>query len=94
MLKGKNSKKGAYTRDTGEVSIAVLTVIEEASHSLGQILMVVGEMRHFQERQTHLQQNKKQAERQRRILKMTSFVRLANAFLLLGPPPFHQCTVG
>ena len=28
--------------DAGEVSIAVLTVIEEADHSLGQILMVVG----------------------------------------------------
>jgi hypothetical protein len=42
MLKGKNSKEGAYTRDTGKVSIVVLTVIEEASHSLGYILMVVG----------------------------------------------------
>ena len=42
MLKGKNSKEGAYTRDTGEVSIAILTVIEEVGHSLGQILMVVG----------------------------------------------------
>ena len=34
--------RGAYTRDAGEVSIAVLTVIEEVGHSLGQILMVVG----------------------------------------------------
>jgi hypothetical protein len=42
MLKSRNSKEGAYTRDAGEVSIAVLTVIEEAGHSLGQILMVVG----------------------------------------------------
>ena len=42
-LKGKNSKKGAYTRDAGEVSIAVLTVIEEADHSLGQHLTVVGD---------------------------------------------------
>jgi ABC-type thiamine transport system substrate-binding protein len=42
MLKGKNSKEGAYTRDdAGEVSIAVLTVVEEAGHSLGQHLMVV-----------------------------------------------------
>ena len=30
------------TDDTGEVLIAVLTVVEEASHSLGQLLMVVG----------------------------------------------------
>ena len=42
MLKGKNSKEGAYTRDAGEMSIIVLTVIEEVGHSLGQILMVVG----------------------------------------------------
>jgi hypothetical protein len=42
MLKCRNSKEGAYTRDADEVSIAVLTVIEEADHSLGQILMVVG----------------------------------------------------
>ena len=41
-LKGKNSKEREYTRDTGEVSIAILTIIEEAGHSLGQILMVVG----------------------------------------------------
>jgi hypothetical protein len=47
MLKDKNSKEGTYTRDTGEVSIAVLIVIEEASHNLGQILMIVGEMRRF-----------------------------------------------
>jgi uncharacterized membrane-anchored protein YitT (DUF2179 family) len=42
MLKGKNSKEGAYTREPNEVLIVVLTIIEEASHSLGQILMVVG----------------------------------------------------
>jgi hypothetical protein len=42
MLKGKNSKEGAYTRDASEVSITVLTIIEELDHSLGQILMVVG----------------------------------------------------
>jgi hypothetical protein len=42
MLKGKNSKEGAYTRDAGEVSITVLTIIEELDHSPGQILMVVG----------------------------------------------------
>ena len=42
-LKGKNLKEGAYTRDTGEVLISILTVIEEASHSLGQHLMVVGD---------------------------------------------------
>jgi hypothetical protein len=36
MSKGKNSKEGAYTRDdAGEVSIAILTVVEEAGHSLG-----------------------------------------------------------
>jgi hypothetical protein len=35
MLKGKNSKEGAYTRDAGEVSITVLTVIEELDHSPG-----------------------------------------------------------
>ena len=35
-------KEGAYTRDAGEVLIAVLTIVEEASHSLGQLLMVVG----------------------------------------------------
>ena len=40
-LKDKNSKEGAYTRDTGEVLIAILTVVEEAGHSLGQHLMVV-----------------------------------------------------
>ena len=40
-LKGKNSKEGAYTRDAGEDSIAVLTVVEEAGHSLGQHLAVV-----------------------------------------------------
>ena len=28
--------------DVGEVLIAILTVIEEAGHSLGQLLMVVG----------------------------------------------------
>ena len=34
---------GAYTTDdVGEVLIAVLTIVEEASHSLGQLLMVVG----------------------------------------------------
>ena len=43
MLKGKNSKEGEYTRDAGEVSIAVLTVIEEAGQSLGQHLTVVGD---------------------------------------------------
>ena len=32
-----------YTRDTGEVLIVVLTVIEEAGHSLGQHLKVVGD---------------------------------------------------
>jgi hypothetical protein len=42
-LKGKNLKEGAYTRDTGEVSIDVLTVVEEASHSLGQHLIVIGD---------------------------------------------------
>jgi hypothetical protein len=41
-LKGKNSKEGAYTRDAGEVLIAILTVVEEASHSLGQHLTLVG----------------------------------------------------
>jgi hypothetical protein len=41
-------------------------------------------MRYFQERQTHLQQNKERAGRWQRILKMTSSVRLASAFLLLG----------
>ena len=40
-LKGKNLKEGAYTKDAGEVLIAVLTVIEEASHSLGQHLTIV-----------------------------------------------------
>jgi len=40
-LKGKNSKEGAYTRDAGEVLIAVLIVIEEAGHSLGHQLIVV-----------------------------------------------------
>jgi ABC-type thiamine transport system substrate-binding protein len=35
---------GTYTRDdAGEVLISVLTVIEEAGHSLGQHLMVVGD---------------------------------------------------
>jgi hypothetical protein len=28
--------------NAGEVSIVVLTVVEEADHSLGQLLMVVG----------------------------------------------------
>ena len=28
--------------DAGEVSIAILTVVEEAGHSLGRLLMVVG----------------------------------------------------
>ena len=42
-LKGKNLKEGAYTRDAGEVSIAILTIVEEAGHSLGQHLMVVGD---------------------------------------------------
>ena len=42
-LKGKNSKEGAYTKDAGEVSIVVLTIIEEAGHSLGQHLTVVGD---------------------------------------------------
>jgi hypothetical protein len=42
-LKGKNSKEGAYTRDVGEVLIAILTVIEEADHSLGQHLTLVGD---------------------------------------------------
>ena len=32
--------QGAYTRDAGEVSIAILTVVEEAGHSLGQHLTV------------------------------------------------------
>jgi len=32
-----------FTGDAGEVSLAVLSVIEEASHSLGQHLMVVGD---------------------------------------------------
>jgi hypothetical protein len=40
-LKGKNSKEGAYTKDVGEVLTTVLTVVEEASHSLGQHLTVV-----------------------------------------------------
>jgi len=44
VLKGKNSKEGAYTRDdAGKVLIVVLTVVEEAGHSLGQHLMVVGD---------------------------------------------------
>jgi hypothetical protein len=42
-LKDKNSKEGAYTRDAGKVSIAVLTIVEEADHSLGQYLTVVGD---------------------------------------------------
>jgi hypothetical protein len=32
-----------YTRDVNEVLITVLTVVEEASHSLGQHLTVVGD---------------------------------------------------
>ena len=32
-----------FNGDAGEVSIAVLSVVEEASHSLGQHLMVVGD---------------------------------------------------
>ena len=32
-----------YTRYAGEVSIVVLTVVEEAGHSLGQHLTVVGD---------------------------------------------------
>jgi hypothetical protein len=40
-LKGKNSKEGAYTRDAGEVLIAILTVVEEVGHSLGQHLTLV-----------------------------------------------------
>ena len=32
-----------YIRDAGEFLIAILTVIEEASHSLGQHLIVVGD---------------------------------------------------
>ena len=36
-------RKGTYTRDAGEVSIAVLTVVEAAGHSLGQHLTVVGD---------------------------------------------------
>jgi hypothetical protein len=40
-LKGKNSKEGTYTRDAGEVSITILTIVEEAGHSLGQHLTVV-----------------------------------------------------
>ena len=40
----------------GEVLIAILTIIEEVGHSLGQLLMVVGVRDEvFQERQTHLQ---------------------------------------
>ena len=33
----------AFTGDTGEVSLASLTVVEEANHSIGQHLMVVGD---------------------------------------------------
>jgi hypothetical protein len=40
-LKGKNLKEGAYTRDTGEVSIDILIVVEEAIHSLGKHLTVI-----------------------------------------------------
>ena len=36
-------RKGTYTRDAGEVSIAVLTIVEEAGHSLGQHLTIVGD---------------------------------------------------
>jgi hypothetical protein len=44
MLKGKNSNEEAYTRDdTGEVSIVVLTIVEEDSHRVGRHLMVVGD---------------------------------------------------
>jgi hypothetical protein len=35
VLKAKNFKEGAYTRDACDVSIAVLTIIEEASNNLG-----------------------------------------------------------
>ena len=35
--------QGAYTRDAGEVLIVVLTIVEEAGHSLGQHLTVVGD---------------------------------------------------
>jgi hypothetical protein len=42
-LKGRNSKEGVYTRDAGEVSIVVLTIVEEVGHSLGQHLTVVGD---------------------------------------------------
>ena len=41
MLKGKKDKSGVFTGDASEVSLAVLGVIEEAGHSLGQHLMVV-----------------------------------------------------
>ena len=34
---------GAFTGDTGEVLLAFLAIVEEASHSLGQHLMVVGD---------------------------------------------------
>jgi transcription initiation factor TFIID subunit TAF12 len=45
---------------------------------------MVVEMRHFQERQTYLQQNKERAGRRWRISRTTSSVRLASAFMLLG----------
>ena len=73
------------TDDAGEVSIAVLTVVEEADHSLGQLLMVVGVRDEvFLGAIDTFQQNKEQAGRRRRISKMTSSMRLASAFLLLG----------
>ena len=43
MLKGKNSKKGAYTKDASEVLIAILIVIEE----VGQCVPLIGGLLHF-----------------------------------------------
>jgi hypothetical protein len=44
LRKGKKDKSGwAFTGDAGEVSLAVLIVVEEVSHNLGQHLTVVGD---------------------------------------------------
>ena len=83
LRKDKKDKSGAFTGDADEVSLAVLSVVEEASHSLGQHLTVVRDDALLGATDT-LQEHKERAGRCRRMSRRRLSLRLATVFLWLG----------
>ena len=84
-LKGKKDKQGCSTVTLVQCRWPQWVSYKKPARLRDRTLWLLQfEMRQFQERQTHLQQNKERAERRRRISTTASSVRLASVFLLLG----------